>query len=426
MGPQHAGLGRQSTLAKLCVATLLSRVCALLDVDPVRDWNVDQPDTWGALGHFSIASRTQLALSGDFPKLGTLMKNNLEIISHKEDALRAGEFSGMGTDRIRAHGGRAGFFLEDRVAKQGFDRYYEGGNHFADMDQKGADGKTLLELTEDDSFIDPDKWEEYYNGITDILSGKPVAENRRGLLPFRVWQIFDAMCEFASEGKAAEFVCAAGVLTHYCGDACQPLHISYLHDGDPNRPVKHTFTKGKKAGQSEKRPEGQGIHSAYEDKMVFDHRDLILDGLKKTPEVKEEERITTGFDAAKLTIELMRNTFDLLPPPKMVDCYIRVGKGGAAASKALWNSFGAGTIKVMQDGTHHRRPVGERVERWQRREQCSTDLGSYAERGHGYRQARGLFALEEHWHDRQGPKEIAPGGSNRARGRAQRRTARTG
>src|SRR5262249_24786943 len=159
--------------------------------------------------------------------------------------------------------------------KQGFDRALEGGNHFADMDQEGEDGKTLLELTEDDSYIDPDKWQAYYNGITDILSGERIAEKRRGLLPFRVWQIFDGMCDFVEAGQEAKFVCAAGVLTHYIGDACQPLHISYLHDGDPNDPVTHTFSKGKKAGQREERPKGQGVHSAYEDKMIFDHRKLI-------------------------------------------------------------------------------------------------------------------------------------------------------
>jgi hypothetical protein len=89
--------------------------------------------------------------------------------------------------------------------------------------------------------------------VSDILSGKPIAPEHRGLLPFRVWQLFDAMVEFASTGQADKFVCAAGVLTHYVGDACQPLHISFLHDGDPNRPVEHTFSRGKRAGQTEQR-----------------------------------------------------------------------------------------------------------------------------------------------------------------------------
>ena len=48
------------------LATLLSRICALLEVDPVRDWNIDQPDTWGALGYFSIATRRLSRCQADF------------------------------------------------------------------------------------------------------------------------------------------------------------------------------------------------------------------------------------------------------------------------------------------------------------------------------------------------------------------------
>ena len=40
-------------------------------VDPVRNWNLDQPDTWSAIGHFSIAARTQVALSSRSPRLKT-------------------------------------------------------------------------------------------------------------------------------------------------------------------------------------------------------------------------------------------------------------------------------------------------------------------------------------------------------------------
>src|SRR6185503_2557605 len=113
----------------------------------------------------------------------------------------------------------------------------EGPNHFADMDQeRDSDGKTLLDLTLDAGFIDPDKWDAFYSSVKDILSGDPISAKHRGLLPFRVWQIFNDMVRFVKAGKVAEFVCAAGVLTHYVGDACQPLHISFLHDGDPADP----------------------------------------------------------------------------------------------------------------------------------------------------------------------------------------------
>jgi hypothetical protein len=214
------------------LATLLSRVCALLEVDPVRDWNIDQPDTWGALGHFSIATRTLVALSGRFPHLDTLMENNEEIISHGDDALDEGDFKGMGSDAFVPMADVPDFFWKPGVGKQGHTRPSEGPNHFADMDQKDADGNTLLSLTTSAGFIDPDKWQAFYDSVNDILSGDPIAPKHRGLLPFRVWQIFDEMCQFAADGDAHKFVCAAGVLCHYVGDACQPLHISYLHDGE--------------------------------------------------------------------------------------------------------------------------------------------------------------------------------------------------
>jgi hypothetical protein len=142
------------------------------------------------------------------------------------------------------------------------------------------------------------------------------------------------------------------VLCHYVGDACQPLHISYLHDGDPERPIEHEFTTGKKAGTTEMRPLGQGVHSAYEDRMVFDHRTEILEALKRTPKVKQNELITNGFDAARKTIEMMRDVFRQIPPMDMVETFVDVGKGGKAASDALWKAYGQKTINVMKQGSH--------------------------------------------------------------------------
>ena len=335
------------------LATLLSRVCALLEVDPVRDWNTDQDDTWGALGHFAIAARTDVALSGNFPKLKTLMTNNALIVSHDDETLRTGDFKGLGSADFVPMADVPDFFWKPRVAKQGFARQSEGPNHFADMDQEGPDGDTLLDLTKTAANIDPDVWNTFYDSVTDLMSGEKIEAKHRGLLPFRVWQIFDAMCELVKDGDAEQFVCAAGVLTHYVGDACQPLHISYLHDGDPLRPVDYTFQSGKHAGATEQRPTGQGVHSAYEDKMVFVHREDILAGLMKTPRVKKSELITTGKEAATLTIAMMRATFKALPPAKMVQTYVDAGGGsGKAVADVLWKAYGQKTISVMQDGAH--------------------------------------------------------------------------
>jgi hypothetical protein len=78
------------------------------------------------------------------------------------------------------------------------------------------------------------------------------------------------------------FVCAAGIVSHYVGDACQPLHISYLFNGDPDRPIP---TKGtdKKTGVTKTvdMPNGKGVHSAHEDDMVNYNVAMILPGIDR-------------------------------------------------------------------------------------------------------------------------------------------------
>src|SRR5262249_56997857 len=139
---------------------------------------------------------------------------------------------------------------------------------------------------------------------------------------FRVWQIFDAMVGFSVDGDAPRFVCAAGVLTHYIGDACQPLHISYLHDGDPERKYEYTFAKGKHEGESVYKALGNGVHSAYEDEMIDAFREKVFAALDDTPKVKSTELIKTGREAAALTIYLMRRTFGKLAPADLVQAFI--------------------------------------------------------------------------------------------------------
>ncbi len=339
-------------LQSFALGTLLSRVCAQLEVDPVRGWNVDQPDTWGSIGHFSIAARTQIALSTQFPKLVTLMKNNALIVSHDEKTILSSDFAGLGKSAFVPMADVPDFFWKPRISKQGFARPSEGPNHFADMDQPDSAGNTLLSLSKTGSNIDPSIWDTFYNSVKDILSNQPITQIHRGLLPFRVWQVFNAMVKFATQGKAAQFVCAAGVLTHYIGDACQPLHISYLHDGDPARSFTYTFKKGKKAGQTEKRALGQGVHSAYEDDMVGANRDKILKGLLNTPRAQKKEMVGSGLEAAKATVALMRSTFNTIAPIKIVNAFIAHEGGGAARAKYMWDLFGTDTIEVMQGGAH--------------------------------------------------------------------------
>jgi len=339
------------TAQPFVLATALSTVCDQLDLDLVRDWNLDQPDTWGAVGHFAIASRVARALSKEVSKLAELMENNANIISHDDDTILNSEFKNMGEDAFIPMADVPDFFWKH--GKQAHTRAFEGPNHFADMDQKRpSDGVDLLELCKTDSSVDPGVWNSFYDSVEDLLSGQPIERKHRGLLPFRVWQIFDEMVNFAHAGKRAEFVCAAGVLCHYLGDACQPLHISYLHNGDPLQAMTHTVHHRNGATEDKQVALGAGCHSAYEDAMVNANRAKILKGLDKTKTVQAMERVSTGFEAALKTIELMRTTFERLSPSDIVSAYVAFNGAKKELSAYLWGKFGDETISCMQDGTH--------------------------------------------------------------------------
>jgi hypothetical protein len=69
-----------------------------------------------------------------------------------------------------------------------------------------------------DANVDVAYWQQFY---TDCGHTQSV---ERGLLPFRVWQFFEEMVDAVTKKNMDRFVCAAGLVSHYVGDACQPLH----------------------------------------------------------------------------------------------------------------------------------------------------------------------------------------------------------
>jgi hypothetical protein len=125
-------------------------------------------------------------------------------------------------------------------------------------------GDTLLAICDDPKNVNVSIWQQYYDAVQRDF---PAEEESRGLLPFRAWQIFDAMVYYAQQGDAEGFVCSAGILSHYVGDACQPLHISYLFNGDPDRSTQGTV-RDRETGEQKAAmiSYGAGVHSAYEDK----------------------------------------------------------------------------------------------------------------------------------------------------------------
>src|SRR5262249_58595634 len=81
------------------------------------------------------------------------------------------------------------------------------------------------------------------------------------------------------DDKLEQSVRAAGILSHYVGHACQPLHISYMFNGDP-ADSERVEQRNRRTGELEEvdQPRAAGVHSAYEDRMVNYHIAEIIEG----------------------------------------------------------------------------------------------------------------------------------------------------
>jgi hypothetical protein len=307
------------------LATCLSTVCNRLNIDLVRDWNTGLPEYWGAVGHYTIAAKAIDSLSSG--KLKELLYANRTNITYDDKSINIREFKGLKAKQFIPLAD-----VPDYAWKRTTGRGAEGPNHFADMDKKDADGETLLSICKDKAAnVDVQVWLDYY---------KRVGDKSKGLLPFRVWQFFNCMVEFAKAGKVDEFVCSAGAMAHYVGDACQPLHISYLHHGDPENLGK------------DGKPVAEGVHDAYEAKMVNKYTLQLLAKVDGTAAgLSEFDAVETGHDAAVRVVQLMQETFDVISPMEIVKEYTNIVDDSAAEiADALWEKFGTRTITIMSNG----------------------------------------------------------------------------
>jgi hypothetical protein len=346
------------------LATLLSTVCQKLDVDFVRDWGFSLPEYWGTVGHFTIANMACTIAGSQGSKLRKLMEANLENITIQLEGITVEDTKGLSKGDFVPLAD-----VPDLVWKMPSGdgsrgprgRNPEQPNHFADMDQDPPDGTpTLLELCKDPNNVVPAVWIEYARKFPPKKGSKDAAAEM-GLLPFRVWQLYDAMVEFVKAGQRDEFICAAGTLAHYMGDACQPLHISFLHHGDPDNPVTKTVehTRGKKAGTSEEVNVSQGVHEDYEQTMFKGQQGETMKTRLQTALGRSSANgalVRGGHEAAVRTVELMRNTFNTIQPAdicKAYDAALRDDQSKSQILSTLWRTFGADTVKVMADGCRH-------------------------------------------------------------------------
>lgn len=346
-GHVFGGEGGSCHCQPYTLATSLSSVCRILNIDFVRDWNIGHPEYWGAVGHYTIAGQACEIITD--PKLQALMKANLSSITFPQGDINEKQMKGLSKRKFVPLADVPDMVWKVGPHKRGGMNSPEHSNHFADMDKKDSHDQTLLELCEaSEANISTYAWLAYYND-------PKVKDESKGLLPFRCWQIYDEMVASVEAGDAERFVCAAGILSHYVGDACQPLHISYMFNGDPADTETVEVIDHKTGEKSERQePVARGVHSAYEDVLVNFHTPEILGRLQlifhsRTHGLDLNER--KGFGAAKAVIGLMQQTFKDIQPADIVKAYVPIRKNKSKEIAGhLWDQFGEDTVKVMAAG----------------------------------------------------------------------------
>lgn len=337
-GGQRIGDDGAGEFLQLSLATSIAVILRELDLDLVSGPAEERVQYWGPVGHFKIGQQACFLVG--IPTLQKFFTANIDNLSFSSDAqlqlathLQAKDFVPLSD-------------VPDVVWKTNINRVkpevaraMENWNHYADIDLPGGDGHTLMASYEaDEDSLNYGDWLRFYDDAP-VPSASTAKSNNQGALPFRVWQIFAQIVEFAKRGDGARFFTAAGCLAHYVGDACQPLHSSQHSDG-----LNGATT---------------GVHSTYEDNMVDAHADDIASGMadaiKSTSFMPRE--IRSPRDAAKAVMDLMIFAQQTLPPETICRTYddARPG-GGKSATKAatvldaLWDTCGDQTIDVIAAG----------------------------------------------------------------------------
>ena len=303
---------------QFALATCLSTICRELDVDVIPDWNIGHSEYWGKTGHYKIAAKACELVSD--AKLKKLLLNNLTNIAFDDAAIQQGELK-----KIKAKEFSPLADVPDLIWRT--TRKKDEANHFADMDEEGKgvfNGKTLLDLCKDPDNVSIEVWNRFYDSLN--------VGFKRGALPFRVWQIYQDMVRFVKDKKMTEFICAGGILSHYVGDACQPLHVSKFHHGRPGHP-----------GEDD-------VHSVYETDMLDRFAPDIIAGVNLNLKgVKAKADVKGGKQAAISVIELMRSTVKKLPPLDVIESFSE--QSNTSRIQNMFNDLGKRTTACMAGGS---------------------------------------------------------------------------
>jgi hypothetical protein len=190
--------------------------------------------------------------------------------------------------------------------------------------------------------VNPKRWDEYYSKIK---------ADQKGTLPFRVGFIFEGLKNYAGSGDYDKFVCAAGIMLHYVFDAVMPLHISYLHHGDPNG----RLVQKKMRGEFKNVPEAYDVHEEFDTLMVEYYSDEIekdLPGLiDKVIAGNKTAGITKLKDKARVAeavVNLMIETIRCASPKDIVSDYTsRISLSKRERCDELWGIYKHSLMEAM-------------------------------------------------------------------------------
>ena len=313
----HELLGGQGKVTfRFALATCLSTICRELDVDVFRGWNIGHREYWGATGHYKIAAKACELVTD--PRLSQLLHNNVDLIAFRDEDIQSGQIRAIDAHQFVPLADVADLVWRRTRPEDEF-------NHFADMDQEGQgdfSGKTLLDLCQDPNNLSVDTWNHYYESLN---------VDKRGALPFRVWQMYSQMVQFVKAGKITEFICAGGIVSHYVGDACQPLHVSYLHHGRPDH--------------HEEIP----VHSKYETSMMDAFAPDVIAGVNQAlQQTKIQPAFQGGHATALAVVDLMRRSIATLPPMDIINTFDQ--GGGRQLLQNMWSVLGERTVTCIAEG----------------------------------------------------------------------------
>lgn len=397
--------GGNKRVQPYALATSLSTALNILELDFVRDINADNDYTWGYIGHFAIANKLSLAIALlSSPKLKSFVEKNSHLLSMEESEIKSVAASPRVIRKSDdgTYDADTEYFVPladvpDNVWKSNVNIYMvdeddgkkirktgpgargktDNPNHYADIDLPNGNGETLLglSLADTNNNLKPSFWLNFYASVEAKLREwhnlyTPTADfsmkKHWGALPFRVWQIVDAMIGYAKVGKQDEFFCAGGVLIHYVGDACQPLHSSYLSQGDPENPVTRELKSGPNKGKEITEMRAAKVHAGYEDEMIDAFATEIMDGLDVEINRQENDasemiiNISSGFLAASALLNLLQATQNTINPADILDKWEQVKSlPKNERINAMWEDFGVRTIEVMARGTRYLAKIWE-------------------------------------------------------------------